>query len=50
MLEAEHMCMTMRGVQKAGTSTATTQFTGVFKSNSSEQMKFLSMLRRPMAG
>jgi GTP cyclohydrolase I len=50
MLEAEHLCMSMRGVQKAGTSTATTQFTGVFKNDANEQMKFLAMLRRPTAG
>jgi GTP cyclohydrolase I len=49
MLEAEHMCMTMRGVQKAGASTVTTQFTGVFENDTSEQMKFLTMLRRPIA-
>jgi GTP cyclohydrolase I len=44
------MCMTMRGVQKAGASTVTTQFTGVFENDASEQMKFLTMLRRPAAG
>ncbi|MBV9053572.1 MAG: GTP cyclohydrolase I FolE [Hyphomicrobiales bacterium] len=46
MLEAEHLCMTMRGVQKPGASTVTTQFTGVFQDNRTEQMKFLTMLRR----
>jgi len=50
MLEAEHMCMTMRGVQKAGASTVTTQFTGIFEGNPAEQTKFLTMLRRPTAG
>ena len=49
MIEAEHMCMTMRGVQKEGASTATTQFTGVFKTDTSEQAKFLAMLSRPSA-
>ena len=29
MLEAEHMCMSMRGVEKPGSSTITTQFTGM---------------------
>ena len=38
MLEAEHMCMSMRGVQKAGASTLTTQFTGVFKDDPAEQV------------
>jgi GTP cyclohydrolase I len=50
MLEAEHLCMTMRGVQKAGASTVTTQFTGVFRDDAAEQTKFLAMLRRPVAG
>src|ERR1700742_4295614 len=31
MLEAEHMCMTVRGVTKPGTKTITTQFTGLFR-------------------
>ena len=37
MLEAEHQCMTMRGVQKPGVSTITTQFTGVFQDDPAEQ-------------
>jgi GTP cyclohydrolase IA len=44
-LEAEHMCMSMRGVQKAGAKTLTTQFTGVFKKNAEEQAKFFTLLR-----
>ena len=31
MIEAEHMCMSLRGVEKAGSSTITTQFTGSFR-------------------
>lgn len=50
MLEAEHLCMSMRGVQKAGASTVTTQFTGVFRDDPAEQAKFLAMVRRPSAG
>ncbi len=45
MLEAEHMCMAMRGVQKQGVSTVTTQFTGVFRDNTSEQARFITMIR-----
>jgi GTP cyclohydrolase I len=45
MLEAEHQCMTMRGVQKQGVSTITTQFTGVFRDDPSEQVRFMSLVR-----
>jgi GTP cyclohydrolase IA len=45
MLEAEHMCMAMRGIQKQGVSTVTTQFTGVFRDDPTEQMRFFTMLR-----
>ena len=46
MIEAEHMCMAMRGVQKAGTSTVTTQFTGVFRNDPSEQARFITLVRK----
>ncbi len=45
MIEAEHMCMSMRGVQKAGATTLTTQFTGQLKDNAAEQVRFLTMVR-----
>ncbi len=47
MIEAEHLCMTMRGVQKAGASTVTTQFTGVFRDDPAEQVRFLTLVRGP---
>ena len=45
MVEAEHLCMAMRGVQKAGVSTLTTQFRGVYKEDPNEQVRFLTMVR-----
>lgn len=45
MIDAEHMCMSMRGVQKQGSTTLTTSFTGVFKSEPAEQARFMSMVR-----
>lgn len=45
LIQAEHMCMSMRGVQKRGASTLTTQFTGVFKDDAAEQARFFSLLR-----
>jgi GTP cyclohydrolase IA len=44
MLEAEHMCMSMRGVEKPGSSTITTQFTGSFRENPDEQVRFITMV------
>jgi len=46
MIEAEHMCMSMRGVQKQGASTVTTQFTGLFRDDPAEQVRFFTMLRQ----
>jgi len=45
MVEAEHMCMSMRGVRKHGVSTVTTQFSGVFRADANEQVRFLTLLR-----
>jgi GTP cyclohydrolase IA len=45
MLEAQHMCMSMRGVRKHGSETVTTQFTGIFRDDPNEQLRFLTMLR-----
>ncbi|OQW81754.1 GTP cyclohydrolase I FolE [Candidatus Raskinella chloraquaticus] len=45
LLEAEHMCMSMRGVQKHGVSTVTTGFTGVFRDDPSEQARFMMLIR-----
>ena len=46
MVEAEHMCMAMRGIRKAGVSTVTTRFAGCFKDNAVEQVRFLDLVRR----
>ncbi len=45
MIEAEHMCMSMRGVLKQGTMTVTNQFSGVFRDDPAEQVRFLTMVR-----
>jgi GTP cyclohydrolase I len=46
MIEAEHLCMAMRGIQKQGSTTLTTTFTGEFQSNAAEQARYLTMIRR----
>jgi GTP cyclohydrolase IA len=45
LIEAEHMCMTMRGVQKPGVSTVTARFTGCFREDASEQARFMMLIR-----
>jgi len=45
MVEAEHLCMAMRGVQKVGASTMTSHFTGVFEEDAAEREKFLNLVR-----
>jgi GTP cyclohydrolase I len=45
MMEAEHMCMAMRGIQKPGIATVTTQFTGLFRDDPTEQVRFITLVR-----
>lgn len=45
LIEAEHMCMTMRGVQKPGTKTVTTMVRGAFAQDYSLQQTFLQMVK-----
>lgn len=45
MVEGEHMCMSMRGVRKSGSSTTTCRFTGVFREDPAEQVRFFTLLR-----
>jgi len=47
MVEAEHTCMSVRGVAKHGAMTFTSRFTGMFRDNPAEQARFLSMVRGP---
>ena len=46
LLEAEHMCMTMRGVQKPGTKTVTTIVRGAFAEDMMLQQTFLQMVNK----
>ena len=45
MVEAEHTCMSLRGVEKHGSSTVTTKFTGLFRDDPSQQVRFISLVR-----
>lgn len=46
LIEAEHMCMTMRGIKKPGTKTVTVVTRGVFDENEKLQNQFYRMLER----
>lgn len=45
MLEAEHMCMTMRGIKKPGSRTVTLAKRGVFETDSALEERFFRMMR-----
>jgi len=45
VLEAEHMCMTLRGVQVSGTSTVTSSLLGVVRSDPRTRQEFLTLVR-----
>ena len=44
VIEAEHMCMTMRGVKKPGTKTVTTTYRGVFKDDYELRKEVISLI------
>jgi len=46
MLEAEHMCMTMRGVKKPGSQTVSIATRGIFEDDAMLQNQFFQMLNR----
>ena len=44
IIAAEHLCMSMRGVQKAGTITKTSVVRGVFRTNQKTRQEALSLI------
>jgi GTP cyclohydrolase I len=45
LIEAEHTCMSVRGVRAEGALTMTTRYTGEFHGDAAIQARFLSMIR-----
>jgi GTP cyclohydrolase I len=45
LLEAEHTCMSVRGVGKHGVSTVTTRFLGSFHDSPEDQMRFVTLVQ-----
>lgn len=45
VIEAKHMCMMMRGVEKQNSSMKTSMMLGIFRSNQSTRTEFLSLIQ-----
>ena len=45
VLEAEHLCMTLRGVQKPGSTTVTSALTGYLREDARTRQEFLDLVR-----
>jgi len=46
VIVAEHQCMTLRGAHAHGATTVTSEFSGAFRDDPAEQMRFLALVNR----
>ena len=46
IIEAEHLCMSMRGVKKPGSTTTTSAVRGIFRKNASTRAEALALLKK----
>lgn len=49
VIEAKHLCMMMRGVQKQNSSTVTSAFTGPFLDNSATRREFMNLISHKLS-
>ena len=47
VLEAEHLCMRMRGVEKQNSTVVTSAMLGVFRKNAQTREEFVTLIRKP---
>lgn len=47
VMEATHLCMSMRGVEKQNSCAVTSAMLGVFRDDARTRMEFLELIRRP---
>ena len=47
VMEATHLCMSMRGVEKQNSVAATSAMLGVFREDARTRMEFLELIKRP---
>ena len=45
VVEAEHLCMSLRGVQKAGTRTTTSALLGLLRDDPRTRQEFLALVK-----
>ena len=49
VMEARHLCMSMRGVEKQNSVAVTSAMLGSFRSDARTRSEFLELLRKPQA-
>ena len=49
VIEASHLCMQMRGVEKQNSITTTSAFTGVFLKEEKTRLEFMNLIQSKLA-